>query len=153
MKKSNSITIDNRSARYNYTVIRTVECGISLWGNEVKSLRSGLVSIKEAWITIRDGDLYIKKMHITPYEQTNRFDAEPDRDRKLLAHRSEIDGLARAKYTDGCTLIPLKIYFNTKGKAKVLVGVCKGRKAYDKRQYQMKRDADIEIKRALKNRK
>lgn len=139
-------TIENRKARHEYFVEDTLECGIELRGNEVKSIRSGKASIKEAWIDIQNGQMIIKQMHITPWETANNFDVDSKREIKLLAHKSEINKLFSRIKQDGYTLIPLKVYFNDKGKCKMLVGVCKGKKNYDKRASEKERDAAREMR-------
>lgn len=142
-----SATIENRKARYNYFIEDTLECGIELRGNEVKSIRAGKASIKEAWTDIINQQMFIKQMHITPWETTNRFDINDKRDVKLLAHKNEINRLHALVKQDGYTLVPLKIYFTDNGKCKVLIGVCKGKKNYDKRATQKERDASREMRR------
>jgi len=118
-----------------------------LKGVEVKSLRTGKASLAEAYATVEDGEAYIRQMHIPPYDQGNRWNQDPVRRRKLLMHRREIDRMAEAVEQKGLTLIPLKLYFS-RGKAKVLIGIAKGRKQYDKRHAMADRDAQREIARA-----
>lgn len=137
----------NRRARHDYTILDTVEAGLVLKGVEVKSLRTGKASLAEAYATVEDGEAYIRQMHIPPYDQGNRWNQDPVRRRKLLMHRREIDRLAEAVEQKGQTLIPLKLYFS-KGKAKVLIGIAKGKKQYDKRHAMADRDAQREIARA-----
>lgn len=146
----NSATIENRKARYDYFIEETLECGIELSGNEVKSIRSGKASIKEAWVSVESGEMVIKQMHITPWETSNRYDVSEVRERKLLAHKAEIRKLSRAVQRDGYTLVPLKVYFSDNGKCKVLVGLCKGKKNYDKREAQKERDIKRSINEKLK---
>lgn len=146
----NSATIENRKAKYDYFIEETLECGIELRGNEVKSIRSGKASIKEAWVSVESGEMVIKQMHITPWETSNRYDVSEVRERKLLAHKAEIRKLSRAVQRDGCTLVPLKVYFSDNGKCKVLVGLCKGKKNYDKREAQKERDIKRSINEKLK---
>lgn len=146
MKLSNSTVIENRKAYYDYFVDETIECGIELKGNEVKSIRSGKASIKEAWVDNCCGQLLIKQMHITPWETSNKFDVDSDREIKVLAHKHEIARLCRLVKVDGFTLIPLKIYFNQRSKCKVLIGLCRGKKNYDKRAVIKERNARREIK-------
>ena len=151
MKKNDkSIIIENRKARHDYFINDTLECGISLRGNEVKSIRAGKASIKEAWISTSSGDMIIKQMHITPWETANRYDVDEVRDRVLLAHRSEISKFSRLVARDGYTLVPLKIYFNSSGKCKVLVGLCKGKHEYDKRATEKERSVKKAIREKLK---
>ena len=146
----NSATIENRKAKYDYFIEETLECGIELSGNEVKSIRSGKASIKEAWVSVESGEMIIKQMHITPWETSNRYDVSEVRERKLLAHKAEIRKLSRAVQRDGYTLVPLKVYFSDNGKCKVLVGLCKGKKNYDKREAQKERDIKRSINEKLK---
>lgn len=148
---SKSITIENRSARHEYFIEDTLECGIELRGNEVKSIREGKASIKEAWVAIENGELFIKQMHITQWKTANQYDIDEKRDKKLLAHKNEINKLGIRVKQDGYTLIPLKIYFNDRGKCKVLIGVCKGKHLYDKRQSSKEKTAKREIERAIKD--
>jgi SsrA-binding protein len=137
----------NRRARHDYTILDTVEAGLVLKGVEVKSLRTGKASLAEAYATVEGGEAYIRQMHIPPYDQGNRWNQDPIRRRKLLMHRREIDRMAEAVEQKGQTLIPLKLYFS-KGKAKVLIGIAKGKKTYDKRHAMAERDAQREIARA-----
>lgn len=143
--KFKSIIIENRQARHEYFVDDTIECGISLVGNEVKSIRAGMANLKTSWVDIQDGEMYLKGMHVSAWETTNKFDVNENRDRKLLVHKKEIRQLSDKIKQAGKTLVPLKVYFNDRGKCKVLVGVCTGKKLYDKRQSDkeasMKRDA------------
>ena len=148
MKKVNKTPIiENRKARHEYFVEDTLECGIELRGNEVKSIRDGKVSIKEAWISVDNGELKIKQMHITPWKTANPFDVDAKRDIKLLAHKREIVKLHSKVKLDGYTLVPLKMYFADNGKCKVLLGLCKGKKNYDKRASEKERDASREMQR------
>ena len=146
-----SITIENRSARHEYFIEDTLECGIELRGNEVKSIREGKASIKEAWVAVENGELFIKQMHITQWKTANQYDVDEKRDKKLLAHKNEINKLGIRVKQDGYTLIPLKIYFNDRGKCKVLLGVCKGKHLYDKRQANKEKTAKREMDRVLKD--
>ena len=140
-----NIIIENRQARHEYFVDDTIECGISLVGNEVKSIRAGMANLKTSWVDIQEGEMYLKGMHVSAWETTNKFDIDENRDRKLLVHKKEIRQLSEKIKQAGKTLVPLKVYFNTRGKCKVLVGICTGKKLYDKRQTakeaSMKRDA------------
>lgn len=144
-----TVTIENRKARYDYFVEDTLECGIELRGNEVKSIRTGKASIKEAWIDIQNLQLIVKQMHITPWETSNMFDVDSKREIKLLAHKKEINKLFIKVKQDGYTLVPLKVYFNQKGKCKMLIGLCKGKKNYDKRESEKERDIKRDIKRYI----
>lgn len=141
--------IQNKKAYHDYFVEDTLECGISLRGNEVKSIRSGKASIKEAWCRIQNGNLVIRGMHITKWTTANDFDVDETRERQLLAHKKEVQKLESDVMQDGVTLIPLKVYFKS-GKCKVLVGVCKGKHNYDKREALKKAQVKRDISRAVK---
>lgn len=142
--------IENRKAYHGYFVEEELECGISLRGNEVKSIREGKASIKEAWCTVQNGNLVIRGMHISKWGTANVFDVDETRERQLLAHKKEISKLGDVVSQQGVTLVPLKVYFSEKGKCKVLVGVCKGKKNYDKRQSLKDRQVKRDINRVLK---
>ncbi len=137
----------NRRASHDYAILDTLETGIVLAGTEVKSLRNGKASLQEAYATIENGELWIRQMHIPPYEQGNRWNLDPVRTRKLLVHAEELEDLARAIEQKGQTLIPLKLYFS-KGRAKLLLGIAKGKKTHDKRASIAERDAKREMDRA-----
>lgn len=143
------VHIENKKVYHDYFVEETLECGISLKGNEVKSIRKGMASIKEAWCRVQDGSLVIRGMHITKWETSNLFDVDEDRERTLLAHKREIQKFEKAVKLDGVTIMPLKVYF-THGKCKVLIGLCKGKHLYDKRQANKERDTKRQIARELK---
>ena len=147
-----TIEITNKKAYHDYFVEETLECGISLSGNEVKSIREGKVNIKEAWVRIQNGNLVIRGMHIHKWDTANVFDVDELRERQLLAHKREIRKLQGVVSQDGYTLLPLKVYFNERGKCKVLIGVCKGKHNYDKRQSLKERDMKREIARSMKER-
>lgn len=142
---------DNRKARHDYFVLETIEAGIELVGTEVKSLRAGNVNLKDAWCSIDNGEMFIKGMHISPYEHGNIFNRDPIRVRKLLLHKKEILKLFGQVKQEGLTLIPLSLYFKN-SKAKVAVGVCKGKKLYDKRENMARKAAQRDIERAVKER-
>ncbi|HKQ58146.1 MAG TPA: SsrA-binding protein SmpB [Candidatus Eisenbacteria bacterium] len=137
----------NRRASHDYFILDTFEAGLVLAGTEVKSLRHGKASLTEAYATVEGGEAWVLQLHIPPYEQGNRWNLEPTRRRKLLLHRLEIEKLQKAVAQKGQTIIPLKLYFS-KGYAKLLLGVGKGKKTHDKRQSIAERDADREIRRA-----
>ena len=139
----------NREARHEYFVIEALETGIELKGTEVKSLRAGGVNLKDSWVDIEEGELLVKGMHITPYDHGNIFNADPMRQRRLLAHKSEIRRLGQQCKLQGYTLVPLSPYFKH-GRVKVELGLCKGKKLYDKRADAARRDAKRTIDRALK---
>ncbi|MBQ7289266.1 MAG: SsrA-binding protein SmpB [Clostridia bacterium] len=149
MHKETKTIATNRKAFHNYFVVESMEAGIELCGTEVKSLRAGGVNLKEAWCSIDDGEIYIKQMHISPYEKGNIFNKPPMRDRKLLMHKREIMRLFGTVKQEGYALVPLSIYF--KGSlVKVQVGLCKGKKNYDKREAAAKQAAQRTIDRAIK---
>jgi SsrA-binding protein len=134
------IIADNRKARYEYAIGEVVEAGIMLMGSEVKSLRSGKTTIGESYAHAKDGELWLVNSYIPEYTQASRFNHEPKRTRKLLVHKREAARLAAAIQREGMTLIPLKLYFNAKGKAKLELGVAKGKKLHDKRASEKDRD-------------
>ncbi len=151
-KKSEKIIADNRKARHDYFVIETFEAGIELFGTEVKSLRAGGVNLKDSYCDIDRGELFALGVHISPYEQGNIFNKDPMRPKKLLMHKREIMRLAGLVSRDGYTLVPLSLYF--KGSlVKMAIGLCKGKKLYDKRDDMAKRDADRIIERRMKDRR
>ena len=141
----------NRQARHNYYVLDSFEAGIELVGTEVKSIRMGQVNLKDSFCAVIDGELFIKGMHISPYEKGNIFNRNPIRPRRLLMHKREIMKLHAAVKQDGMTLVPLSIYFSN-SRIKVEVGLCKGKKLYDKRESETKKDIAREIDRTLKDR-
>ncbi|MEE1353407.1 MAG: SsrA-binding protein SmpB [Acutalibacteraceae bacterium] len=141
----------NKKAYHDYTVLESFEAGIELFGTEVKSCRQGKINLKDSWCSIDGGELFVNGMHISPYEQGNIFNRDPDRKRRLLMHRKQIDKLFGTLKTEGLTLIPLSAYFR-KGKLKIQVGLCKGKKIYDKRESMARRDAEREKQRALRER-
>lgn len=141
---------DNRKAHHDYFVIESMEAGIELVGTEVKSIRLGGVNLKDSWCSIDNGEMFIKGMHISPYEKGNIFNTDPMRVRKLLLHKNEILRLFGKIKQDGLTLIPLSLYFKD-SRVKVKVGLCKGKKLYDKRESAAKRDSQREIERTLKS--
>ena len=141
----------NRAARHEYFVLETYEAGIELYGTEIKSIRNGSVNLKESWADIQNGEVFVYGMHISPYEMGNIFNRDPFRVRKLLLHRKEINKLMGKIKQEGLTLIPLSLYFK-KQYVKVELGLCKGKKLYDKRESMAKRDAKRDIDRAIKER-
>lgn len=140
----------NPTARHNYTIEETVNAGIVLSGTEIKSIRNGKVNLKDTYANIRNGEAFIYGMHISPYEQGNIFNKDPLRDRKLLLTKREINRLIGLIQQKGYSLIPLSLYFD-RSFVKVELGLGKGKKLYDKRQDIAKKDAEMKIKRALKN--
>jgi len=147
---NNAPTINNRRARYDYAVSDTYECGLMLKGSEVKSIREGRATLNEAYARVQAGEVWLHQMHITPYPYA-REELDPVRPRKLLLHHKEIDELARASAEKGVTLVPLRLYFKDH-RAKILLGIARGKRAYDKRQVIAERDAKREAQRAMKER-
>ena len=145
------IAAKNRNAYHEYFVEETFEAGISLSGTEVKSIRQGTLNLKEAWCTIKNGELFVQQMHISPYEKGNIFNKDPMRPRKLLMHRKEIMHLLGKVKQHGESLIPLSVYFRGP-LAKLEIGLCKGKKLYDKRESAAKRDAQRQMDRVIKER-
>lgn len=145
------IAAENRKARHDYHIHETYEAGIVLTGTEVKSLRGGKANLKDSYARIENAEVFLHNMHISPYEQGNRFNHEPLRTRKLLMHRFEINKLIGKVKEKGFALVPLKIYF-TRGKAKVELALATGKKLYDKRDDMLERDAKREIDRAFRER-
>ncbi len=141
----------NKKAFHDYFVEESIEAGIELVGTEVKSLRAGGVNLKDAWCAVVDGEMFVNGMHISPYEQGNIFNRDPMRVRKLLLHKREIMRLLGVVKQQGYSLIPLSLYFKG-SRVKVQVGVCRGKKLYDKREDAARRDMKREAERALKNR-
>ena len=141
----------NRQARHDYAIIDSWEAGIVLTGTEVKALREGKANISDAYGIVRNGEIFLLNLHISPYERGGYVNHDPTRTRKLLLHRKEIRRLIGAVEREGLTLIPLELYFK-KGKAKVALALGKGKKLHDKRETERKRDADREVARALRTR-
>ena len=148
-KKKPGYLAENRKARFNYIIEETLECGIVLQGTEVKSIKAGHISFQDSFVEISRSELYIKNLHITPWDYGNIFNHRADRYRKLLAHKKEIERLERKVNEKGYTLVPLKFYL-VNGRVKVEIGLCKGKKAYDKRasirDRDVKRDMDREVR-------
>jgi SsrA-binding protein len=134
------VVADNRKARFNYEIGETFEAGIALTGSEVKSLRQGRASIGESYADARAGDLWLLNANIPEYLQAGRFNHPPKRPRRLLLHRRQIDRLAAGVDREGMTIVPLKLYFNEKGRAKLEVALARGKKLHDKRETEKKRD-------------
>ena len=141
----------NQKAHHEYFIDETFEAGIELVGTEVKSIRGGTVSIKEAWCQINDGEIFIKQMHIAPYEKGNIFNKDPLRPRRLLMHKREISRLYGKVKQDGVSIVPLSVYLKN-SRVKVEVALCRGKKLYDKRDDAAARDAKRQIDRAMKER-
>ncbi len=151
MNDEKQTVAQNKKARHDYFVLETYEAGIELFGTEVKSIRKGRINLKDSWCSIDKGEIFVKGMHISPYEQGNIFNRDPMRVRKLLMHKREINRLFGVTKQQGLTLIPLSVYF-LKGRAKLEVGLCKGKKIYDKREDMAKKDAQRDMERAFKER-
>lgn len=149
MKK---LLAQNKKARHDYFIEDDIEVGLVLTGTEVKSVRAGKVSIKEAYAHIKGSEVFVVGMHISPYEQGNVFNVDPLRDRKLLLHKKQIIKLERALKQSSYTLIPLSVYINDRGLMKMSLGLCRGKKQYDKRDTIAKRESDMRIKREIRNR-
>ena len=150
-KDSIKVVSTNREARHEYFIEEAFEAGIELRGTEVKSVRAGTLNLKDAWCGIKNGELIVNQMHISPYDHGNRFNVDSRRPRRLLMHRREIMRLYGKVKQDGYSLIPLSVYFKG-SRVKVQVGLCKGKKLYDKRQAEAERDARRQIERAMKER-
>lgn len=142
----------NKKAWHDYFIEERYECGIELFGTEVKSIRQGTVSLKDSYCIFRDGEIFIKGMHVSPYEKGNIFNKDPLRERRLLMHRREIMNLFGRTKQDGYALVPLSLYFK-RSRVKVEIGLAKGKKLHDKRDSIAKRDAAREMDRALKSRR
>ena len=142
---------ENRKARFNYEIVDTLEAGLVLSGTEVKSLRTGKANIAESYAAIEGGELWLINSYLPEYLQANRFNHEPRRRRKLLVHTRQLANLAKAVEREGMTLVPLKIYFNDRGRAKLDLAVARGKKLHDKRQTEKQRDWGREKARLLKH--
>ncbi len=150
--KSYKTVTENRRARHEYHILETFEAGISLSGTEVKSLRAGKANLQDSFARVENGEMMLYNMHISPYEQGNRFNHEPKRTRRLLMHKQEIMRLLGKVREKGLALVPLKVYFNPRGKVKVELALAQGKKSYDKRQDIANRDAKREMERAVRER-
>ena len=151
MNENDRTVAQNKKAYHDYFVLEEYEAGIELFGTEVKSIREGRVNLKDAWCSIDNGEIFVNGMHISPYEQGNIFNRDPLRKKRLLMHKREIHKLFGTVKQQGLTLIPLSVYFK-KGKAKIKVGLCKGKKIYDKRDVAAKKEANRSIDREIKER-
>ena len=145
------IVAKNQKAHHEYFVEETVEAGIELVGTEVKSVRAGTISLKESWCQVKDGEIFIKQLHIAPYEKGNIFNKDPLRPRRLLLHKREINRLFGKVKQDGYSIIPLSVYLKN-SRVKVEIALCRGKKLYDKRDDAAVRDAKRQIERAMKER-
>ena len=147
---NSKVAAENRKARFNYEVLDTVETGLVLTGTEVKSLRGGHANIQESYASVEGGELWLINSFLPEYLQGNRFNHEPRRRRKLLVSKRELSRMAQSVEREGMTLVPLKIYFNDRGRAKLLLAVARGKKLHDKRETEKQRDWNREKGRLLK---
>ena len=147
--EATKIACENRKARHDYFIHEAFETGMVLQGTEVKSLRAGKANLKDSYAEIRNGEVFVQHMHISPYEQGNIFNKDPFRTRRLLVHKSEVRRLQEASQKEGMSLVPLELYLKD-GRIKLLLAVAKGKKLYDKRHTIAERDADREMERRIK---
>lgn len=147
------ITATNRKAYRDYEVLESFECGIELKGSEVKSLRDGKINLNDSFARIDKGEVVLYNTNISPYAQASYLNVDPVRQRKLLLHKKQIIKLASQLAQKGLTLVPLKAYFNDRGFAKIELALCKGKKLYDRREDIKKRESDLAVRRAMKNRR
>ena len=152
IKKGIKIIAENRKAYHDYFIEERFEAGVALSGTEVKSLRAGRVNLKDSYVQVKDGEMWLIGVHISPYDHGNRFNLDPERNRKLLMHKREIIRLNSTVKQDGLTLVPTKCYFKD-SKVKFEVGLARGKKDYDKRDVMAKKEAARDIDRAIKNSK
>lgn len=150
-KKENNTVATNKKAYHDYFVLEKYEAGIELFGTEIKSIRAGRVNLKDSFCSVDDGEMFVIGMHISPYEMGNRFNRDPLRKKKLLLHKKEIMKLFGESQQQGLSIIPLQLYIKN-GRAKLSIGLCKGKKLYDKRAVQAKKDANRTIEREFKER-
>lgn len=139
----------NKKARHDYFIEETYECGLALTGTEIKSARQGKINLKDSYAKVIDSEVFVYNMHIAPYEQGNRYNVDSKRPRRLLLHKREIRKLIGYTSQQGLTLIPLSVYLNNRGLAKLELAVARGKKLYDKREAQAKRDSDRRIQREM----
>lgn len=151
MEKDSGIrtVAQNKKAYHDYFVLEKLEAGLELFGTEVKSIRQGKINLKDSWCFVKDGEMFVNGMHISPYEQGNIFNRDPMRTKRLLLHKREIRRFYAQVKQEGLAIIPLSVYFK-KGRAKVEIGLCKGKKLYDKREVAAKKDAQRDIERNLR---
>lgn len=150
-KEERTVVATNKKAYHDYFILESYEAGIELCGTEVKSLRASKLNLKDSWCNIEDGEIFVCGMHISPYDFGNRFNTDPLRVRKLLMHKKEINKLYGTVKQQGLTIIPLSVYFY-KGRAKLEVGLCKGKKNYDKRETEKQKTAKRDIERGMRER-
>ena len=151
MEKDSGIKMvaQNKKAYHDYFVLEKLEAGLELFGTEVKSIRQGKINLKDSWCFVKDGEMFVNGMHISPYEQGNIFNRDPLRTKRLLLHKREIRRFYAQVKQEGLAIVPLSVYFK-KGRAKVEIGLCKGKKLYDKREVAAKKDAQRAIERNLR---
>ncbi|HLQ39426.1 MAG TPA: SsrA-binding protein SmpB [Tetragenococcus sp.] len=149
-KGAGKLVAQNKKARHDYTILETYEAGLALTGTEIKSIRSGRINLKDGFVRFTNGEAYLFNVHISPYDQGNLFNHDPLRSRKLLLHRRQIDKLYGQAKNKGMSVIPLKVYIKN-GYAKVLIGLAKGKKEYDKRETLKRKDQERQIQRVLKD--
>jgi SsrA-binding protein len=147
------VAANNRKAHRDYEILETVECGIELKGSEVKSVREGKVNLNDSFARIEEGQVILYNTHISPYTEASYLNVEPTRLRRLLLHKKQIKKITGQLTQKGLTLIPLKIYFNERGFAKLELALCKGKKLYDRREDIKRRETDMAMRRILKNRR
>jgi SsrA-binding protein len=139
----------NKKAYHDYFILEEYEAGIELFGTEVKSIRQGRVNLKDSWCSVKNGEIFVNGMHVSPYEQGNIFNRDPVRQRRLLMHKREIMRLFGESKQQGLAIVPLSLYFKN-GRAKLAIGLCKGKKLYDKREAAAERDAKRDMERGLR---
>ena len=149
----NKVITTNRKAHRDYEVLESIECGIELRGSEIKSIRGGKVNLDDSFGRVEGGEVILYNSHINPYAQASYLNVDPRRPRKLLLHKAQIKRITGQLTQRGFTLIPLQIYFNERNFAKVQLGLCKGKKLYDRRQDIRRRELDLQMRRALKSRR
>ena len=149
-KGEGKLIAQNKKARHDYSIIDTMEAGMVLQGTEIKSIRNSRINLKDGFVRVRNGEAFLYNVHISPYEQGNIFNHDPLRTRKLLLHKKQIARLVKETKNAGVTIVPLKVYIKN-GYAKVLIGLAKGKKSYDKREDLKRKDVDRQIDRTLKN--
>ncbi|MFZ2357099.1 MAG: SsrA-binding protein SmpB [Candidatus Omnitrophota bacterium] len=151
--KIKKISATNKKAYRDYVVLESVECGIELKGSEVKSIRAGKINFEDSFARVENNQVTMYNTHISPYEQASYLNVEPTRPRRLLLHEAQIRRLSGQVAQKGFTLVPLKVYFNERGFAKIELALCKGKKLYDKREHIKKREINLEMRREMKSRR
>lgn len=151
MENEKQVIARNKKAYHDYFVLETYEAGLELYGTEIKSIRQGRVNLKDSWCSFDNGEMFAVGMHVSPYEQGNIFNRDPMRRKRLLLHKKEIEKLFSESQQQGLAVVPLQLYI-FKGRAKLEIGLCKGKKLYDKRAVAAKRASERDIDRALKER-